>query len=404
MTHEQAVAKQKACNICHAGCLDCHYAPTREKGVHSFSRIPPSANCSGGGRSTFVCHAGTTERRRGDSYLGRDFSEPAGLPEDVHVSKKIECTDCHQTGEGGMGHIERKATCQDCHVEVEQAAASGEHRNVACEACHVKILGGYEMTSWGPGMIESKPNPFKKYSLYYGPQEPPILIKDQNGRWIPTKIWPNSAGGIKEAIAPKPGLTFRWPKGETHDAYALLGTFSFAGGNNNYLAWLQVEQVAHPLGKSRTCGSCHNSRTQTSKVTWSYFDNQGAEPFTGSQRVVAGRDGLQVTDIKATSKIVPMAGGKTEYFAAWLHLGDIWRTSGDFSIPKSDAAKYSALEKGIAQSLARLDAIDKKLRAHEQKGEDVKKLRRRWKEARAVAVHEPEKAAALIEAVAGQVR
>ncbi len=116
----------------------------------------------------------------GTAISARNFSEPAGLPEDVHVSKKIECVDCHQTGPGGMGHIERKATCQDCHIEVEQAMAASVHKNVACEACHVKILGGYEMTSWGPGMIESKPNPFKKYSLYYGPQGPPILIKDQN--------------------------------------------------------------------------------------------------------------------------------------------------------------------------------------------------------------------------------
>ncbi len=303
-----------------------------------------------------------------------------------------------------MGHVERKAGCQDCHIEVEQAMAAGVHKNLACAACHVKILGGYEMTSWGPGIIESKPSPFKKYSLYYGPQGPPILIKDQNGRWIPSKIWPNSAGGIKETIAPKPGLTFRWPKGETHDAYALLGTFSFPGGNNNYLAWLQVEQVAHPLGKSRTCGSCHDSPTQTAKVTWNYFDNQGAEPFTGSQKVVAGRDGLQVTDIKATSKIVPMAGGRTEYFAAWLHLGDIWKTSGDFSIPKSDALKYRGLEKGIAHSLARLDEIDRKLKIRERNGGDVKKLRRRWKEARAAAVHDPGSAAALIDEVAKQVR
>ena len=135
------------------------------------SRVPPAANCTGGGRSTFVCHAGTMERRRGDSYLGKDFSEPAGLPEDVHVAKKLVCVDCHETGPGGMGHIERKATCQDCHIEVEQAMATSVHKNLACAACHVKVLGGYEMTSWGPGMIASKPNPFKKYSLYYGPQE-----------------------------------------------------------------------------------------------------------------------------------------------------------------------------------------------------------------------------------------
>jgi hypothetical protein len=329
------------------------------------------------------------ERRRGDSYLGKEFSEPAGLPEDVHVSKKLECIDCHQTGPGGMGHIERKATCQDCHIEVEQAIAASVHKNVACEACHVKLLGGYEMTSWGPGMIESRPNPFKKYSLYYGPQGPPILIKDQKGTWMPTKIWPNSVGGIKETIAAKPGLTFRWPKGETHDAYALLGTFGFPGGNNNYLAWIQVEQVAHPLGKSRTCRNCHDSTEQVARVTWRYFDAQGAEPFTGSQKVVADKNGLHIKDIKATSKIKLMEDGKIENFAAWLRLGDIWKTSGDFSIPKSDPAKYWNLDKGIRDALAWLDVIDKKLKAREAKGEDVKKLRRRWKEAKAAAVHEP---------------
>ncbi len=342
------------------------------------------------------------ERRRGDSYLGKDFSEPPGLPEDVHVSKKIECVDCHQTV-GGMGHIERKATCQDCHIEVEQAVAASVHKDVACEACHVKILGGYEMTSWGPGMIESKPNPFKKYSLYYGSQGPPILIKDQNNRWMPTKIWPNSVGGIKGTVTPQPGLIFRWPRGETHDAYAQLGTFSFPGGNNNYLAWIQVEQVAHPLGKSRTCGSCHDSETQVSHVTWHYFDTQGAEPFNGSQKVVADKSGVQVKDIKATSKIVPLPDGKTEYFAAWLHLGDIWKTGGNFSIPKSDPVKYRALDKGIRDALARLAIIDKKLKDREAKGVDVKKLRRRWKEARAAAVHDPENAAKMIAELGGLV-
>jgi len=388
-TSEQAVAKQKACNVCHTGDLDCHYTPSRERGSHAMSRVPPAANCTGGGRSTFVCHAGTMERRRGDSYLGREFSEPAGLPEDAHVKLKMECVDCHQSGPGGMGHIERKATCQDCHIEAEHAMAASMHKNMACEACHVKVLGGYEMTSWGPGKISSMPNPFKKYSLYYGPQEPPVLIKDQKGRWMPTKIWPNSAGGIKETIAPKSGLVFRWPKGETRDAYALLGTFSFPGGNNNYLAWIQVEQVAHPLGKSRTCESCLASETQTADVKWSYFDSQGAEPFTGSQKVIADKDGLRVKDIKATSEIVLMPGGRSEFFAAWRYLGDIWKTSGDFSIPKSDPVKYKALDKGLREAMKQLDAIDKKLKEREAKGEDVKKLRRRWKEAKAAAVHEP---------------
>jgi hypothetical protein len=336
------------------------------------------------------------ERRRGDSYLGKELSEPPGLPEDAHVSKKIECADCHQTGPGGMGHLERKATCQDCHLEIERAVPVSIHKNLTCEACHVKVLGGYEMTSWGPGKIASQPNPFKKYSLYYGPQGPPVLIKDQNGRWMPTKIWPNSMGGFKDTVAPTPGLTFRWPTGETRDAYAQLGTFSFPGGNNNYLAWIQVEQVAHPLGKPRSCKSCHGSSSQVSHATWRYFDSQGAEPFTGSQTVVADENGLRVKDIKATSKIKFMEDGKTEYFAAWLRLGDIWKTSGNFSIAKADPGKYRALERGLSKTLAELAAIDRKLKSREARGLDVKKPRRAWKEAKATASHDPGSAAAMI--------
>ncbi len=303
-----------------------------------------------------------------------------------------------------MGHLERNATCQDCHLEIEAAMAGSVHKNMVCAACHVNILGGYEMTSWGPGLIESRPNPFKKYSLYYGPQEPPILIKDQNGRWMPTKIWPNSVGGIKETIAAKPGLIFRWPQGETHDAYAQLGTFSFPGGNNKYLAWLQVEEVAHPYGKSRVCGSCHDSQTQVSTVKWRYYDSQGAEPFTGSQKVVADRNGLHVQSIRATSRITPMEGGKTEYFAAWLHLGDIWKTSGDFSIPKSDPQKYRILIKTRREAFKRLDVIDRMLKAHESKGEDVKKLRHQWKEAKTIAMHDAVSAALVINELSVAVR
>ena len=88
------------------------------------------------------------------------------------------------------------------------------------------------------------------------------------------------------------------------------------------------------------------------------------------------------------SKIKLLEGGKIENFAAWMKLGDIWRTSGDFSIPKSDPAKYQKLDRGIREALTKLDAEDKQLKAREAKGEDVKKLRRRWKEAKAAAVHE----------------
>ena len=196
-------------------------------------------------------------------------------------------------------------------------------------------------------------------------------------------------GRFKETVKPVPGLIFRWPKGETHDAYAQLGTFGFEGGNNNYLAWLQVEEVAHPLGKARTCESCHGSETQVSNVKWHYLDTQGAEPFDGSQKVVADHNGIHVKDIKATTTIKLMDGGKIENFAAWMKLGDIWKTSGDFSIPKSDPVKYRELDKSIRTVLAQLDDIAKRIRSKEANGEDAKKLRRRWKEARAAAVHDP---------------
>jgi hypothetical protein len=124
-------------------------------------------------------------------------------------------------------------------------------------------------------------------------------------------------------------------------------------------------------------------------VTWRYFDSQGAEPFTGSQTVSADKNGLRIKDIKATSKIKRMEDGKIENFAAWLRLGDIWKTTGDFSIPKSDPIKYRNLEKGVREALARLDEIDKKIKAREAKGENMKKMRRMWKAAKAMALHDP---------------
>jgi hypothetical protein len=83
-----------------------------------------------------------------------------------------------------------------------------------------------------------------------------------------------------------------------------------------------------------------------------------------------------------------MEGGRTEDFAAWLHLGDIWKTPGDFSIPTSDPVKYRKLEQAIKDEQKRLDVTDRQLKARETKGEDVRKLRRRWKEEKAAAAHE----------------
>jgi hypothetical protein len=71
-----------------------------------------------------------------------------------------------------------------------------------------------------------------------------------------------------------------------------------------------------------------------------------------------------------------------------MKLGDIWKTTGDFSSPKSDPVKYRKLEAGIRDAMRKLDAEDRELKRREANGDDMKKLRRRWKDTKAAAVHE----------------
>ncbi|MDH5768497.1 MAG: cytochrome c3 family protein, partial [Nitrospirota bacterium] len=337
-TKQQAIAKQKFCNVCHPGCLDCHYVPGKDNGVHSFTRAPDSYSCAGWGRSNTLCHAGAMHSRRGETYIGGDYSIPTGMEPDVHFKKNIHCIDCHITGPLGMGDMQRKATCQDCHIEIEEALSKGVHKNLTCTTCHVTKAGGYQITVWGPGLVGEKTNLFKKYSLYYGVQSPPVLIKDQKGIWFPVKIFPHSVGNIKLDVRPSPRLLFRWPGGETRDAYYIIGTSDGLPGNNKHLLWLQMEEVAHPIGKSRDCKSCH-SRRQVTVSRWEFQDDQGAEPFDGNYRIIADSSGLRITDLENVTPIKLFEGYRIEDFASWLYLKDKWAMPGDFSI-KTDPIKY----------------------------------------------------------------
>ncbi len=338
-TKEQAEVKQKFCNICHAGCLDCHYTPSREEGVHSFKKTPTPESCSGFGRGTSICHPGALQARRGETYIGGDYSIPFGMKPDVHYKKGINCVDCHPTGKAGMGDIERNANCGDCHMEIEDAHANSIHKKLDCATCHIEELGGYQLTVWGPGTVSKKPNPFKKYSLYYGIQKPPIIVKDQKGIWRPYKIWPHSVGNIKNPVLPSPALQYRWPEGQTKDAYFIVGTFDGLPQNNNHLLWIQFDQASHPYGKARNCNSCHESKTQVSESTWEFFDNYGAEPFTGKHNIVADSESLRITDLENTSPIVLLEGANMSDFASWVYLKDKWKATGDFSI-NIDYEKY----------------------------------------------------------------
>lgn len=385
-TRAHAEDKQKLCNVCHAGCLDCHYRPSKENGTHTLTSKPDSLSCSGFGRGASTCHPGAMSSRRGETYIGGDYSLPFGMKPDTHYTKGIHCVDCHPTGKKGMGDLERNATCQDCHFETEESHASSIHKDMDCATCHISQLGGYQITIWGPGHVAGKPNPFKKYSLYYGIQSPPILMRDQKGKWMPVKVWPHSVGNIKAEIPSSPSLQFRWPDGETRDAYYTIGTFDNLPENNKHLLWVEIEQAAHPFGKRRTCESCHNSESQSASSEWEFYDNEGAEePFTGGHKIIADSTGLRFTDMKNTSEIKPKPGSKLSDFASWVYLKDKWKVPGDFSI-KADGKKYNKYKELYASLKKRIERLD-------SLSEDLDpKQKRQYRALRTAALHNPQEA------------
>ncbi len=336
-----------------------------------------------------MCHAGSLHSRRGGTYVGGDYSLPTGMKADTHYKKDIICIDCHLTGAKGMGDIQRKASCQDCHIEIEDAHSKSIHKNLECAACHINELRGYQVVVYGPGMVAGKPNPFKKYSLYHGIQSPPIIMKDQKGKWMAVKVFPHSLGNFKPDVKPSEGIMFRWKDGETKDPYYIVGTESI-GSNDKHLLWIEIQHVSHPYGKGRTCESCHR-KEQVSISKWEYEDDQGAkEPFKGGYRIEAGKDGLKITDMKNYTPILVAEGYKLEDFASWLFFSDRWQMPGDFSIKTENDKylKYLNLSKNIDKELKALE--------REIKNKD-KKVQKQYKELRAVTLHNEDGAIELIQ-------
>jgi hypothetical protein len=185
------------------------------------------------------------------------------------------------------------------------------------------------------------------------------------GMYTPYKVFPNVATNMKTPAAKRDGITFRWPGGETRDAYAFLGTYDTLPKANLALAWIQLESVGHPLGKSRTCESCHGSETQSARAQWEYLGFAGSEAFKGTSIVTAGKDGLKITGFRNTTRIDMIGDAELADFAAWLYLGDIWNVKGDFSIPKSDPMKYKEylMQEGEFKSLLGLRAVPAKIKS-----------------------------------------
>lgn len=295
-----------------------------------------------------------------------------------------------------MGDMQRKASCQDCHIEIEDAHSKSVHKNLECAACHINELRGYQITIWGQGKVAGKYNPFKKYSLYHGIQSPPIIMKDQKGKWMAVKIFPHSVGNFKQDVKPSASVMFRWKDSEIKDPYYIVGTHSI-GSNDKHLLWIEIQHVSHPYGKGRTCESCHKTE-QVSVSRWDYEDDQGAkEPFSGGYRIVAGKDGLRITDMQNTTPIKVADGYKLEDFASWIFLKDKWHMPGDFSIKtdKDKYTKYLALSNKINLELRNLD--------REIKSMD-KKAQRKYRELRGIVLHNEDEGMELIGEFRGKLR
>lgn len=357
-SRETAALEQRSCNGCHVGCLDCHYDPRPTDpanpgtGVHTFRRVPPPESCYGGGRGPY-CHAGPEERRRGAGYFGGPFSHPEGMPADVHVGAKVGCLDCHDTHrtDPKLGHalVKRQARCGKCHEAVVKSHAASLHKSLSCEACHIRNVGGYQATFWGPGILAGSPTPFFKFKDYYGIMRDPILIRDQKGRWIPVKPYPMAVENQKRGLDLAPGLYWRYPASfpdleRTDDAWGYVGIVGGLPENNRAILWIQMDKLSHKYGRARDCGSCHDSPDgeQRQEVRWEFSD-EGAFPFKGHHTVVANRQGLSIRGMQADEKVEPSPGYRNSAFAPWLFLPDAWRIPGDFALPPiKDRQRYDA--------------------------------------------------------------
>ncbi|WP_136513012.1 cytochrome c3 family protein [Geomonas edaphica] len=360
-------ASNRACNMCHAGCNDCHYKPHAGTGSHRFGR-PDTTSCYGGGRGT-ICHAGPMDRRRGAGYFRGDYSFPPNLPQEAHFKAGVTCTDCHKPTNHKFGHLgseQARSSCKNCHAEIVKAVESSPHAKVDCAACHVTVVGAYQYTFWGPGVTFGTETPYGKHKEYYGTRDLPTIIKNADGRWIGVKPYPMAVMNQTMELAPT-GLLFREiPKrqvpGNTaigepssfeavrgardvNDAYIGVGTRGGLPSGNKAILWVQMDKMSHAIGKARGCGTCHDSAVQVGKSAWNYFEKTDVKKaFKGSYTVLADKDGLRFTD-QTWDKPEPAGNRKLEDFAPFaLFPMNAWDVKGiDFSLPynreKTDTAR-----------------------------------------------------------------
>ncbi|MDA8169398.1 MAG: cytochrome c3 family protein [Nitrospiraceae bacterium] len=357
---EAAFNLQRRCNQCHVGCLDCHYDPVKKdprdpaKGPHSFRKNPANLSCYGGGKS-FSCHAGPMERRRGDGYFRAEFTQASKEGKkilkddiDIHMKKDVSCAGCHGQDKktGFHADLDRgaKKSCGKCHAAVVRQHARGPHRKVDCASCHTRLIGGYAFNFWTVSGPKGKENPLTRVQDYETGAGPPIIIKDEKGRWIPVHVVPHTSGNVKAGeVRISSRLLFRdKPDSDidrlhySEDSYAVTGLAKNVDARDrDVMVWLNVDRIAHALGRARTCESCHRSAAQRVLVKFQGGSYKDVED--GSYTIIADKKGLRVTDFRG-----PKGGPAPK---GLLPFADKWRLRGDFSLPPvRDKGLYGKLK------------------------------------------------------------
>jgi hypothetical protein len=365
LTPEAAFDSQRKCNVCHVGCLDCHAEPLAPDpanpaaGAHRIVRKPPPLSCYGGGKS-LSCHAGPGERRRGDGFIRGEFTQASAAGKkqlqerpDVHYAKKMACVDCHRRNPATSDHadLQRTVDCGRCHEEEVAAHRQGPHRTVDCAACHVALIGGYAFNFWTYREEDEVPSPLTRIQDYYTDAVPPLLVRNPQGIWIPVHVIPHTSGNVKanEVQLSKKLLFRNRPDVQIQRRYVSNDAFAVTGLAKNVdpfdrdvLVWLEVERVAHGLGKARGCAACHASREQRIVVKFETSGDGYQDVGNGEYMIVANRQGLRVTGFRG-----PDGGPPARGLAPFL---DKWTLAGDFSLPPvQNAARYRKLQDEYGQ-------------------------------------------------------
>jgi hypothetical protein len=122
----------------------------------------------------------------------------------------------------------------------------------------------------------------------------------------------------------------------SNDAFAITGLVrNLDDKDHDTMVWLNADRVAHATGKSRSCGSCHDTTTQ--KIETPYSEGSYKDVGEGKYAIVADEKSLRVVFPTGT-EANPLPEGLVQ-------LKDKWTLSGNFAMPKiRDRKGYEKLK------------------------------------------------------------